>query len=1046
MAIDKHWAVVAWVLLAFVSVLGTVAGQGITGTISGTVHDETGAVLPGVTVVVTNTDTGISRTLLTGEEGTFKATSLSPGNYTVRAELAGFRTEIREGIKITVGREAVVPLTLKIGEISEQVVVSGEASLVETTGSTLSGLVDDKKIRDLPLNGRDMLQLAQLQLGVIVTRNAGADGDRGYSMKISVAGSRPYANSFLLDGTDANESQNRSPGSIAGVMLGVETVREFRVLTHNYTAEHGRASGGVVNAVTKSGTNELHGSLFEFHRNSALDARNFFDTDPSRPQVRSDPPSFKRNQFGGTVGGPIIKNRTFFFAGYEGLRDRLGLTRRAKVPTPAAREGRIPGRPAVTVNPAVRPFLDLWPLPNGLDFGDGTAEDTFSASQRTNEDYFAGRIDHAFSEEDSLFGRFTIDDGDRFSPIDNRFLFDLETSRNIYFTLGETHVFSSSLLNEFRFGFNRSGITYTRQSTKDIGSLSFIPGQPMGQASVPGLLTLWAEGVPHDVDKTFLNVFDYVDNLSYTRGRHSLKTGILVKRFRFNIQNPTRTGGRFAFDSFTDFLLGTPRRVEAFTPGSDINRGFRYFLIGTFVQDDLKLTPRLTLNLGVRYEFITVPTEVNGKISNIIDPLRDAQLQVGDPWMKNPSLRNIDPRLGLAWDLFGDGKTALRAGFGIFSEQFLPLWFSTSGIRMPPFFNTAQIDRPPFPLLPVERVTGARKQLWTHEYNLKSPKLLRYNVNIQREMLPSTVVTLGYAGSRGLHQATVMDFNIPIPEIQAGDRPFFAAGLRRRNPNWETIDLISSNTDSFYNSLLIGVDRRFYKGFQTQLSYTHSRLVDESNGPNTASDTAADSGNQRFYDRPEWNRSLSTYDARHNLTLNATWDLPFGPGRRWASSASGAAAHLVGRWQLNSITTLATGSPVNINMSGNRSRDLDGSDRPDLAPGASNNPVLGGAVRYFDGSVFLAPPAGYYGNLGRNTLIGPGFATLDLSLIKNFQISEEVNLSFRSEFFNVTNRVNFGIPARTVLDGQGRPIASAGRIDRTRSTARQIQFGLKLTF
>ncbi|MBI2821418.1 MAG: carboxypeptidase regulatory-like domain-containing protein, partial [Acidobacteria bacterium] len=420
--------------------------QVTTATILGTVKDQSGGVLPGVTIAIANTETGLRRELVTDDAGRYRAAQLALGNYEVEASLASFQTEVRTGIKLTVGREAVVDFMLAVGEISDRIQVTGDAPLVETTNSTIAGLVDDKKIRDLPLNGRSFSDLVTLQMGAVTQPLGARNSSSGFGLKISVSGARPSENSFLLDGNFVNDTLNNTPAGVTGLFLGVETLREFTVLTNTFNAEYGQSAGAVVNAVTKSGTNELHGSLFYFHRNSALDARNFFDR-------QADPP-FRRHQYGGVIGGPIVPNQTFFFGGYEGLREGLGLTRIIDTLTPEARLGILPGRPPIQVAPGISDYFVLYPLPNGRPKSPGAAEYLFTKTNESRQDNFVVKVDHNFSDADSTFARYTFDDADIEAPGVN--YAGVLQSRNQYLTLEEKKVISPELLNIFRFGYIRS--------------------------------------------------------------------------------------------------------------------------------------------------------------------------------------------------------------------------------------------------------------------------------------------------------------------------------------------------------------------------------------------------------------------------------------------------------------------------------------------------------------------------------------------------------------------------------------------------------------
>ena len=682
------------ILVCVVACSPIVLAQATTATVSGIVEDATGGILPGASVTVRNLDTGITRTALTDDEGRYYAPNLTLGNYEVQAELEGFKTEVRTGIRLTVGRDAIVDFTLDVGEITERVEVRGEAPLVETTKSVVAGLVDEKTITELPLNGRSFDQLALLHPGVVGSRESGKGNILvGLATFFSVSGARPNQNSYLLDGTDINNLLDQ-PGSVAGVLLGVDAVREFQIMTANYSAEFGRAAGGIISAATKSGTNEFHGTAFIFHRNDNLDARNFFDL--------SDTPEFKRNQFGFAAGGPIVENKTFFFGTYEGLRDRLGVTRSSITPNAAARQGFLPLDPQnpdvltdVGLDPRIQPYLELYPLPNGVDFEDGTGFFGFSESQTTDVDFFQIRIDHTFSESDSFFGRYTFDDGTLVRPVAFPKFRSTQKTRSQYLTLEHQHLFSPTLFNVFRFGFVRTFMLQTDAIDESVpSSLTFIPGRPIGDIVVSGLSLNGSDFlVPR---RNLQNLFEVADGVTYSKGRHSVKFGFAFKRFQANVIQDLFRRGRYIFTSLRNFLNANPLLFISMFLETDSVRGFRQSLFGFYVQDDMKVSSNLTLNLGLRYEFVTKPSEQNGKEAHL--PSIDApSTVVGDILLRNPSLKNFAPRVGFAWDPFGDGKTSIRGGGGIFYEQILPKLYFIGAAQVFPFFKFSAIPGFPSP-------------------------------------------------------------------------------------------------------------------------------------------------------------------------------------------------------------------------------------------------------------------------------------------------------------------------------------------------------------
>ncbi|MBI4482457.1 MAG: TonB-dependent receptor [Acidobacteria bacterium] len=1051
-------SVFVWLGLLVAGLAPTTAlAQLTTASISGNVQDESGAVIPGVTVTVNNLDTGISRTLVTDDQGRYHVPQLPLGNYELTATLEGFKTAVRSGIKLTIGRGAVVDLSLELGEITERLLVVGEAPLVQTTDAGISGLVDDKKIRDLPLNGRDIGQLAMLQIGVTnaaIRSNANLSG--GLGVKLAINGARFTYNMFLIDGAEANDTF-QSPGSVRGGMAGVEALREFEVKTSNYSAEFGRAAGGVINAVLRSGTNEFHGTAYQFHRNDNLDARNFFDP--------GNPPEFKRNQFGFSVGGPMVRNKAFFFGNYEGLRERLGVTRRFFVPGLDARRGILPGGITVPVAPSVRPYLDsVYPAPNGRSFGDGTAELIKAGSDATDEDFFAVKVDHRLSDADSLFVSYFFDDA-------QTTLFDLPTfasgitTRNQYATIEEKRVFSPTVLNVFRLSYSRTRPATDLIPTVDVPpNLRFFAGAAQLGNLIVGPLTALRTVIdllPRDFAQ---NLFQYSDHVAITKGRHALKMGAELKRSQFNYFQGLTTFGSYEFPTLRALLEGSPTRFGADLPGSSRGRALRQTIFGFYFQDDFRVRSNLTLNLGLRYEPYTVPSDVQGRIATFRDIRTDTNVTVGEPMFLNPSKANFAPRFGLAWDPLGDGKTSLRGGFGLFYNGIKANEIRTSYADLPPFTLNAQISNPPFPnafdlLARLPQADAARAAIRGTtrplSFDFKDTYLMHYNLSLQREVAPRLVATAAYTGSRGVHLIRRADRNAFIPQILSDGRKFFPVGLTRPNPALGQTMLFTFDANSLYNALQLSLDKRFSQGIQFQASYTWAKTLDQSSGFFTLDHQA----NNSLAQDPEnlrADRGRADFDVRNSFILNYTYELPFGRGKRFGDGLTGAAAHIVGGWQLNGIVTLADGSPFTAALSFNRARNSDvlillndgSGPRPNLVSGRNNDPVLGSPDRWADPSSFELQPAGFYGNLGRNTISGPGFASYDFSLVKDTHLTEAVNLQFRFEAFNLFNRANFSLPSAKLIftDASGTPAGNFGRITRTTSTSRQVQFVLKLIF
>jgi len=1084
----KNFTLIA---LAGIALLGmqSLQAQLTTATLSGTVADTTGAVIPGVSVSVLQVETGTSRDAVTDDEGRYRVPLLDPGEYEIQAELTGFRTAVRTGITLTVGDRVVVDLTLSVGEISERVVVEGEAPLVQTTDTTLSGLVDTKKIRDLPLNGRSFEQLALLQTGVTVVRHTLAGSVSGTGLKFSVAGSRPGSNNFMLDGMNINDAAGATPGSAAGNNLGVESIREFKVLTNTYSAAYGRNTGGVVNIVTKSGTNQWHGSVFEFHRNSALDARNFFDRDPENPLERSDPPSFKRNQFGFTLGGPIKEDSTFIFGSYEGLREGLGLSNAAIVPNAAARpdssgNAMLPefdsnglptgGTIIVPVDPLIPTYLDFYPLPNDVDFGDGTGRFLSSPTKITNEDYFSIRFDHQLSDRNSLFARYSFQEADVIEP-DSLEVFDtLFQSRSQSLVVEAKTIVSPTFINTLRFGGSRS---FLERGSDDINGSPppWIPGHDFGKiqfgtaggaslAAITNLGTANPELFPYTSQT-------YSDDINWTRGSHGIQAGVAITRIQNNATVfGTGFNGQYLFDNLEEFLRARAARFESEAPGSNGRFGWRQTFVGLYIQDDFRFSPTLTFNLGFRLEWVNQITESGGRQAALLD-LSDPAYTVGAPLFDQTSPQ-YQPRIGIAWDPFGNGKTAIRAGAGIFHDQLLGFWYNLAASNLNPFVVNGNVGPPvPFPDA-FDSVAGGTPTVLSLEPQPNVPTKIQYNFNIEQELFPNTVLTVAYVGSRGTFLPRAAGANTSVPVIlDDGSKfwpvPWFVTG--RRNPDFFLMVDTKNDVNSFYNALQVSLNRRFSNSLQYQFAYNYSHSIDDGS-QQLGSEAQNAPMNHTQHDNRKADRSHSTFDLRHNFTANASYDLPFGAGQSYGSGTSGLASKLISGWQVNTIISVANGTPRTIQVGYNNTTNGDflQPERPDLVPGMSNSPIegstegcgtiaagtpLGTPDLYFDPCAFTLPQRGTFGDLARSSVIGPGYANVDLAFTKDTTFGDSaVNVQFRAEFFNIFNRTNFDLPDPIMFLANPNPFlpgtrrGAAGTISRTITTSRQIQFALKIIF
>ena len=1022
--------------LLFVTTLVPSAAAQTAATISGIVQDASQGVLPGVTVTVHSRDTGLTRTTVTGPEGRFVLAQLPPGVYELRAELQGFRPHVRPEVRLAVAESLALSITLQVGDLAIVDVVTGELPAVNTSTSDLSYLVTSQQIEQIPLNGRNFTDLALLQPAVNPYPHRDGGSVVAHGLGMSINGQDPRSNTYLLDGTLMNDFTNGPAGSAAGTALGLETIREFRVQSNAYSAEFGRNSGGQINVLTKSGTNQLSGNLFEFHRNDAMDARNFFDT--------AGKPDFHRNQFGGTVGGPIAVDRAFFFVGYEALIERLGRTISTVVPDDQARLGILPDG-IVPIHPAVLPYLREFPRANGPSLGQGLAEFTFPFTQTVDEHFAQGRVDFNRSPSTRLFGRYTFDDTTQFLPTDYPQFPREFFSRNQFFTGEYQTVFSANTLNTVRIGVSRTRIGQNVESNTAEPLPVFVPGRDFAGAIDIGGMKRFGPQSSANL-RLVQNVFSVSDDLTHARGRHTIKAGALVERYQDNMVNPTFSLGIYRFANLAAFLRATPQNFIGLTPEAQFDRYWRFTLFGFYVQDDVQLTPRLTLNGGLRYEFHTMPADKYGRDSALPDLMASEPL-TGQLY-ENSSYRNISPRAGFAWDVFGDGRTAVRGGYG--------LYFNTNShqnlivtVTNPPATPRPVIINPTFPVPPFDRAGAI--SIRPIQWDLKVPRVHVFNVNVQRELWDGTAVTVGYAGSRGRHLLRSADVNTARPVTLPDGTIFIPAGTPRPNPAFSTIELKSSDGKSWYNAFILDVRKRFSGGFSVQSSYTYSKSVDTTQASTFFSD--ATNGTTTAFPEyiPDYNKGPSDFDTRHAWVVNFTVDLP----------GTDALGGLFRGWQASGIWNMRSGQPLTVFVQSNRSRSLwnpslgpgIGQDRPSYAPGyGPHNAVLGRVDQWFDPDAFVLQPAGTFGNTGRGDFTGPNLRTLDVALTKQAAFrpfGSHGRLEFRIQAFNVLNRANFGPPALIAFAGTSDnevPLSTFGRITTTVTSARQIQLGVKAYF
>jgi len=1032
--------------------------QTVTGRILGTIRDSQGAVVPGVSVTAKNLETGAERTVVSNESGGYSITSVPAGSYEVTAVLAGFQKEVRSGVTLTVGAALRVDFTLNVGVLEEQLVVTGEAPQVDTTTSTLAGLVAETTIRELPLNGRDWLQLGALQPGVLIglskNPDLGENVTHGGGMFMSISGGRPTANVFMVDGLVINDNANKSPGSALGVNLGVDAIREFSVLTSTYSAEYGRSSGGVINAITKAGANAIHGTAFYFGRNSALDARNFFDQ-----QI----PPFRRHQFGGALGGPIKKDKLFYFGNYEGLRQFLSESFTSTTLSPNARNGILASGPPVQIDPRVKPYLGFFPVPNGDIQGD-TGKYIFGAGQLGVESYAIGRIDYLATTKTTINGSYMFDTSHSTTPdaYNNKLVGN--RGRHQRLTLSLQHVFSPTLLNTINTGFSRSVGTGNIDAQANLAlvndkSLGFLPGQNAGSLTIAELI-----GLPTNNpggfgalggDSVWYTSPQVNDNVVWVKGRNNIRTGFSVEGIRDNMDVGHNPLGDWQFGSIRDFLTAVPAVFGTAVPGAGSYRGTREKIFGFYIQDDVRLRSNLTVNLGVRYEPTTTMSEVNGLAANLKN-LWDAQITTGNPMYQNPTLHNFVPRVGFAWDPYGNGKTAVRAGFGMFNVLPLPNLLSGNLNHTVPFNLNATIIKPPSSSFPNQVLPLLTADAGSGYYMQGDPPQaykLQWNLNVERQITSGLSVTAGYVGSRGVHlPRRYGDLNLVPPylvkTLPDGHLQFPATGsIQRINPNFPLIPATLWNGYSIYHSGQLNVSQRFSHGVTFQGVYVWSKNIDVGSSEVNRSDNF-NNVDAPYGFMPRLERGVADWDVPHHFAANFVWDLPN------VSTQSAVPRFLLSGWELGGIFTAQSGMPFSATIGADQARTGTGAgntngQRPDYnpAPGCSPNAVNPGhPENYIKVECFSFPALGQLGNLGRNTLRSPNIEEFDFSVFKNHNVfGDKMKVQFRTEAFNLFNRPNFGARTASIINNKGAYVrGNAALRAPTVTLSRQIQFGTKL--
>jgi hypothetical protein len=1022
--------------------------QATTATVLGTVTDTSGAAIPDAAVLVKNVATGVTQSTVSDGQGRFTVPSLEVGNYEVQASKMGFQSTVKTGVELTVNNQTVVDFSLPVGQSQQTVTVQAEAAQVDTTSAAVANLVEQTQMRELPLNGRNFQQLITLSPGVVVAQTSNLTF-YGKGDTYSIAGGRPEGQAFLLDGTDQTNFFDHGTGAgVLGTSLGIDAIGEFQTLTNTYSSQFG-GDGSVINAVSKSGTNGFHGTAFEFLRNSDLDARNFFDG--------ASPPPFRRNQFGGAIGGPIKKDKAFFFFNYEGLRQNYSITEPGFVPDAEARQGIINGV-NVGVKPAVLPFLALYPAaPASLSSPSGIVAVPQVNNQMGKENYYLGRFDYIFSDNDSLFARFTSDRAtlDNAAPIGALLGWpDVEKTPNLYTVVEEKHILTPTMINAVRASFVRTDSNAVSPNTTPILDWSGA-GHEDGTIAATGLSTLGAEAL--DPFRIVQNKLSGYDDFYWTKGAHSIKFGMQFTRMDTLEYAPYNGGGAYQFSGLSALLQNQPEYwFGALPSASNSYHWYRENQIMPYFNDDWKVTSKLTLNLGLRYDFESNPKDATDNLFVVTNPLTSTgYTQEPNVFRTSPNAKNWDPRFGFAYDPFKDHKTSIRGGFGIFRDVIQPRVYTSGPATHDPFVSVVALGALYFPTgvaLPVPTGLAAGKPNDNESYNYNmntSPYLMEWNVNVQRELPGSVILTAGYVGSRGVHLIVYEDQNPPIntgtqaaPILGTATKGSPAGtGNPLLNPNFG--DLVQGNptAESWYDSLQVNAVHRFSRSFQLQAAYTWAHSID------TASATSGLETGGGATENPYnllANRGDSAFDIRHTVRINGVYVLPF--------NANG----FVKGWQLSGVLSNTTGSPINVVDGFDRVGygGFSGSPRPDVNSAFTGNVITGKPTQWFNPAAFSLQPVGTFGNLGRDTLRNPGLFDTDLALMKETRIpkiSEQFSLQFRAEFFNIFNHANF-----TGLSNPGAFITTSaggyalnptsGEFTSTSTTARQIQFGLKLNF
>ncbi|HEX4285790.1 MAG TPA: carboxypeptidase-like regulatory domain-containing protein [Terracidiphilus sp.] len=1034
-------------------------GQLVGGSINGSVADASDAAVQNADVMIRNLETGNERKLVTGADGLFSAPSIPVGIYSVAVHHEGFATETRTGIGITVGQAVNLHFVLSLGKVEQAVTVVDSPPGVDVTTQQTQGLVNERQVKELPLNGRSFDQLLMLNPAAVnyTTQRSGGVGTSNSSVgnMFSVSGRRPQDNIFLLNGIEYTGASliNVTPGGTSGQLLGVEAVREFNVVSDTYGANYGKRPGAQISIITASGTNQIHGSAYEFLRNSALDARNYFDQAQIAP--------FQRNDFGAALGGPIKRDKVFLFGNYEGYRQHLGLSDVTFVPDNAARAAAVA---------SVKPLLALWPV-GTVELGQGIAEAFSNPPQHVREDFGTSRADWNLSANDLLFAVYTVDDSDATTPSANPLASAYEQLREQVASVQEQHIFSSHLLNTARFGFSRAVFHF--DSLIDRSVPGWVSNGPIGAIVISGStasngssqVTLAGANTGSN-NATSRNLFTFDDHVYYTRGRHQLEAGIWLQRLQSNDLLAQYQFGQASFATLAAFEQGQVSKYTVVPAATEL--AWRSLFTAGFVEDTWKVTPRLELRTGLRIEGSNGWNEDQGRASNYLftNGVINTTPTVGSSALSNNRAKFMpEPRIGLAYDPFGNGKTSIKASFGLHRSLLDALDYRLDQTAP---FNTAysysNTTVAALPTLSLQGATGGLVSPSNVQPDLQTPTVLSWTLKVEREIAPATTLTVGYVGSRGYHQILSEDQNTPAsvvcpdpscPATLPGGTVYYPT-TKLANPALANTTSWVSQGNSSYNALEVDASHKMTRGLQLRGVYTWSRNLDDGSAWNTS----VSSNTPAFVSypvNPAVDYGLAATNISHAAAINGTWELPLGTGHGLLGNSSHTTRQIASGWTLSGIASMQSGFPFSPQLGYNPTGNGDSRNpaRPQLNPSFSGSLYPRTPTQWFNPAAFSAPSSGTFGNVSRDSLTGPGLADVDFSLSKTTSIHEHARVQFRVEYFNVLNRANFSTPNPVVFSNGPTPAKpstvpalspTAGVLTATSTTSRQLQFALKFLF